>query len=293
MGRQTEVPSRRIEPPLGTVQDYDELIPTFDRIIAWAIDAETPIGYFAVIYRQATVAISKAIEIGDEFKDAERMRKFQIVFAQRYFDALDTYNGNAPAFTRRIHVWQQSFDDSALTEPIVFQHLLTALNAHMNLDLGVATATIAREHGVPMKEMRHDFDVVNAVLGYQVESVLDVIDDISPVIRRMRRWTPCNAEVAMFQSLIIVFREMAWTFALKCAAAPDLSEEISQHDTKFDDLGVDYIYAPGRIRNLIEMIAREEKRDVPHNIRALNRLATPSWSGVTEYRLNLNKLADK
>lgn len=287
MADPTAVPTGPLD-AIGTVTDYAELVPTFDRIIRWAIDAQTPIGYFAVIYRQATVAIREAIENG-EFEDPMRMRKFQLVFAQRYFDALDLYNGHAPVFAPRGHVWQQCFDDSGLDKPIIFQHLLTALNAHMNLDLGVAAAVTARDHAVPMRDLRKDFDVVNGVLGNQVESVLDAMDEISPFIKFLRRLAPC--EVQMFRALIIFFRETAWTFALKCAAASDMTREIRLHDAKFDDLGTNYIYTPGVVTPLVDKIARRESRDISRNIKALNKIAPPAWSTITAYRQELDELA--
>jgi len=284
-----DVPEGPID-DIGTVEKYEDIVPMFDEVIAWAIDKNTPIGYFAVIYRQATVAIREAIK-AKKFDDPDRMRKFQLIFAQRYFDAVNAYNRNAKVFTRTSHVWTQSFDDSGEDDPIIFQHLLTALNAHMNLDLGVAAAETAKKHNIPMEDLRHDFDVVNAVLGNQVESVLDVIDDVSPVIGVLRRWTPCNAEVGMFKALIVFFREMAWTFALKCHAAPDMDREIRLHDSKFVNLGTSYIYAPEGVLKVVAKIAKRESRDVPKNIKALNRNKKPSWSDVTAYRHALDALA--
>src|SRR6476620_5145670 len=175
-----DVPKFRLV-ELQEVKTVEDVIATFDEVIDWAIEAYTPIGYFAVIYRQATVAIYDAIKQG-KFTDSERMVQFQLTFARRYFTALNAYNGYGN-FEMPTHVWAQSFRANAKNEPIVFQHLLVGLNAHMNLDLGVAAAKVGRGS---MPSLRKDFNVVNTVLGYQVEGVLDKVAMISPVIRSMR-----------------------------------------------------------------------------------------------------------
>ena len=43
-----------------------------------------------MLYKRSTVAIRDAID-GDLFKNSARMAAFDVVFAQRYFDALNAY----------------------------------------------------------------------------------------------------------------------------------------------------------------------------------------------------------
>jgi hypothetical protein len=272
---------------LQEVKSVEDVVATFDEIIEWSINAYTPIGYFAVIYRQATVAIHDAIKQG-KFTDADRMVQFQLIFARRYFTALNAYNGHR-RFQMPTHVWHQSFTANAKDEPIVFQHLLVGLNAHMNLDLGVAAATVGRGS---MPTLRRDFNVVNAVLGYQVEGVLDAVAEISPVIRRMRE---CMVgEVEMFRGLIVVFRELAWRFATDLAEASEGMnvEQIELHDGRFVRLGQRYVYTPDMFDFLIRRIAVQEDRDVAKNIRVLKQMSAPAgWNQICEYDNQLDEAA--
>jgi hypothetical protein len=235
------------------------------------------------------VAIYEAIQRGD-FKDPKRMVKFQLVFAHRYFTALNAYNDHL-GFKMPTHVWKQSFETNALNEPIVFQHLLTGLNAHMNLDLGIAAATAGRGD---MASLRTDFNLVNTILGYQVESVLEAIAEMSPFIKRM---LDCiRGEVAMFRALIVVFREIAWRFALDLAEKDeqDLKAQIDLHDAKYDDLGMKYLYAPPKFDFLIERIAAEERREVDENIELLYRSSAPAGpEQIVSYEKCLEEAAAK
>jgi hypothetical protein len=283
MAKPTDLPMTHRQFDIENVKTIDDVIGTFEQIIGWSMEAKTPIGYFAVIYKQATVAIHDAIKDG-KFTDPERMVQFQLTFARRYFKALNDYNSEEP-FKSPTHVWKQSFDANALNEPIIFQHLLTGLNAHMNLDLGVAAATVGRGS---MQTLRCDFNVVNSVLGHQVEGVLDAVAKISPVINDMR---DCMVgENGMFRGLIVVFRELAWQFAMELTEEPKERNvrRVAFQDTKYDDLGTRYIYAPAMFEFLVSRIAAEESRDVVENIRVLNRMSTPSWDEIAEYGKRLD-----
>ena len=85
------------------------------------------------------------------------MARFDVIFAQRYFDALNAYfhprDYQAPS-----HVWQWSFDGHEHDAPILLQHMLTAVNSHVNLDLGIA-AMLAAEGN--LASLEDDFDRIN------------------------------------------------------------------------------------------------------------------------------------
>ena len=75
---------------LEQARSIDDVIDNLDRIIAWSIDTGSTIGYFAVLYKRSTLAIREAIRLR-LFENPERMEEFDVVFAQRYFDALNAY----------------------------------------------------------------------------------------------------------------------------------------------------------------------------------------------------------
>src|SRR5437899_12265871 len=77
-------------PRLAAAKNVDDVVRNVDQIIDWAINAESHIGYFAVVYKRVTLAIRQAINEG-QFDDGARVSRLDVAFAQRYFDALNAY----------------------------------------------------------------------------------------------------------------------------------------------------------------------------------------------------------
>jgi hypothetical protein len=173
-------------PPFAAAKNLRQAIANFDTIVAWAINASSGIGYFATVYKRATIAISKAIDTPGGFQHPKVMTRFTMTFSQRYFDALnahfrpDDYEGPT-------HVWQWAFDGLAYDEPIIFQHLLTAIDAHINLDLGISAAQVGAG---AMDDLHDDFNMVNAILASQVQGVFDALAKVSPRTQTIRDLLP-------------------------------------------------------------------------------------------------------
>jgi hypothetical protein len=251
--------------PLKTAKNLGETVANFDAIVAWAIDAPSGIGYFATIYKRATVAVSNAIDTG-KFHHPDVMTRFTLTFSQRYFDALNAHfhPNDHPGPT---HVWQWAFDGVAYTEPIIFQHLLTAVDAHINLDLGITAAQVG---GGAMDDLHHDFDMINAILGSQVQGVFDALAKVSPRTHTIRNLLPGD-EVEEINALLIVFRDLAWKFANVLADSPnDFQELVDLQDSRACLLSTCYLYPPEKIRAIVDWIADKESRDVALNVRTLD-----------------------
>src|SRR5829696_9607757 len=113
----------------------DEIIEHLDDLIAHARRAKNRLGYFAALYRNVTIKVKEGILAGS-FEDAARMERLDVAFANRYLDALERYRrGEEPG-----KCWRTTFRAAESWHPIVLQHLLLGINAHINLDLGVAAA---------------------------------------------------------------------------------------------------------------------------------------------------------
>src|SRR5271167_1295935 len=113
------------------VQTVDDVIAALDTIVQQSYDTASRLGYFAALYRRVTCAVRDGLGSG-RFSNGPLMEKLDVVFASRYLDALATFqSGGAP--TRS---WLAAFrgcDDDNL---LILQHLLSGMNAHINLDLG-------------------------------------------------------------------------------------------------------------------------------------------------------------
>jgi hypothetical protein len=252
-------------PPLKTAKNLQESIANFDAIVAWAINAPSGIGYFATIYKRATIAVSNAIDTG-KFQHPEVMTRFTLTFSQRYFDALNAHF-HPNDYTGPTHVWQWAFDGVDYAEPIIFQHLLTAVDAHVNIDLGITAAQVGAG---AMDDLHHDFNMINAILGSQVQGVFDALAEVSPRTHTIRNLLPGD-EVDEINALLIVFRDLAWKFANVLADSPDdFQELVDLQDSRACLLSSCYLHPPDQIRSVVDWIADKESRDVARNVRVLD-----------------------
>lgn len=112
-----------------------EVITALDQIIADSVDENNRAGYFASLYKKVTMAVAQKITEG-YFDNNERMERLDVVFANFYLDAYDSYRQGITCAAS----WQLAFDEKRNWPPMILQHLLAGMNAHISLDLGVATA---------------------------------------------------------------------------------------------------------------------------------------------------------
>ena len=183
----------------------DEVVDDLTRIVVWARDNRSRIGYFAAMYRKVTLAIGEAIEAGD-FENAERMSRLDVVFAQRYIDACAEFT----AGVRPTDSWQIALAATRRRQPIIIQNLVTGMNAHINLDLGIAAASVAP--GAEFAGLERDFETINDVLGRLVEGFADDIAEVSPWIGLLDR-IGGRTDNALVNFSIQVARVEAWKLA--------------------------------------------------------------------------------
>jgi len=195
-----------IRTPPATISD---VVSRLDEIVDDAKREERAGGYFAALYRRVTLEVARQIEAG-HFDDGPRMERLDVVFACRYLDAYDTHrSGGTPS-----RAWKLAFDAESDRWPIVVQHLLLGVNAHINLDLGIAAAQVAP--GLQLTELQGDFDRINDILASMIDDVSDRLARIWPLLRII------DVGVGRFDESAIEFslrraREHAWSVACKLA----------------------------------------------------------------------------
>ncbi len=236
-------------------------------IIKWSIDNESPIGYFAALYLGVTLDIRQAIQ-DNKFQDGKRMVEFDAKFAKRYFDAVEAHHGGK---TKPLQAWQVALEDHA-TPLIVVQHLMMAMNAHIDLDLGIVTQEIGSQCK-SMDEIHNDYIAVNKVLSLRVAVVLKDLEQISPVLHKYRRWLK-NADTGFVSAALTAFRDDAWKFACGLAgkSGTDRDDMIGTRDRGCAVLGGWYV-DPQPFPIIIEAIGEDECHDVAHNIKVLSGAA--------------------
>ena len=88
-----------------TMQRINEVITKLDEIIHEAKIAHSPLGYFAAIYRQMTIANRDGI-LNGTIDNGFRMEQLDVRFAGRYFAALEAWHQGKPCSAS----WQKAFD---------------------------------------------------------------------------------------------------------------------------------------------------------------------------------------
>ena len=261
-------------PPIPSVTSIDQVIDAIQGIVDWSIANESRLGYFAALYKRITIAIRKGI--GDHlFDDGPRMERFDVIFASRYFAALNGYFHPAQ-FPVLSDCWRVAFEGALLPAPILVQHMLAGVNAHIDLDLGIAAEEVAPGRLLPT--LHHDFNTVNAVLSSQVATVVEEINSLSPVLADIYR-VLMNHELDLIADGLVIVRDSAWRFAKLLACEPSFAQQptIMVKDLEVAKLGALIFHPPELIAGFVAVVGASESRDVVHNIQVLNGIAeTPA-----------------
>jgi hypothetical protein len=152
----------------------DEVIYTLDNIVEDCKINNCPLGFFAVLYRKVTINVKGGI-LNNRFEDNIRMEKLDVFFANRYFKAYFDFKTNQVISKS----WKIAFEAKNKNNHLVLQHLLLGINAHINLDLGIA-AVNAVENQL-LEGIRNDFNHINHLLSEMTEGVKKNMGILSPV----------------------------------------------------------------------------------------------------------------
>jgi len=247
-------------PPIRTI---DDVIHALDQIIAESEKTQSPDGYFAALYRKVTIKVKEGIANGF-FDDGPRMEKLDVVFASRYLDAYRAYRNELSV----TNSWKVAFDKAKEYWPIVLQHLLVGINAHINLDLGIAAAEVME--GKPIEDLKGDFDKINKILSDLVEGVEKDLSAIWPTLRRILKWTRKVDDFLIDFSMEIA-REGAWKFAKTYHDTPNLEKikVLNQRDLKVANNAEIIFPKSWVIRLVLSIVRMGEKGTVAENIDVL------------------------
>ncbi|HEX5725766.1 MAG TPA: DUF5995 family protein [Longimicrobiaceae bacterium] len=238
----------------------DEIIARLEEIIEACEATGDRLGYFAALYNRVTQAVKEAIRQG-EFQDGPRMERLDVIFANRYLTAYEQYRaGELPSRS-----WLKAFQAAEDPRLIVLQHLLLGMNAHINLDLGVAAARVAP--GSELPSLQGDFDRINAILGALTPVVEQEIDTISPEFATLSHLAPQKLELAFVGFSMDGARDEAWKFAQALAPLPPQAQVplLASRDVEVALLG-DVVLNDGLV---VRLVRAKESQDVAGNIRDL------------------------
>lgn len=237
-----------------------------EQVLTWSRASRSRLGYFAALYHRVTLRIRDGITRG-EFEDNPRMERLDVRFANRYLLAVEQHL----AGTQPSAVWRVAFETAERWPPLVLQHLLVGMNAHINVDLGIAAARTAP--GPKLAGLKNDFDKINAILGELSTGVEDELAHIWPPLRFVLAAAGTVDDVILNFSMSRA-RQAAWEFATQLAAVPDEARQaqlIAQKDREMAILGT-LIAHPGPVVNAVLLPIRlTEAGHVRSKISALSQ----------------------
>ena len=252
----------------GTHEPIDGTIAALSAIVDENRAEGSSNGIFAAMYRTVTVRTRDATRDGGFFDDDPRMANLAVVFADRYLDAYRRYRDSGDP----TESWRVAFEvGDAPARRMILQHLLLGMNAHINLDLGIATAQVAP--GDRLRPMYRDFLRINEVLFQMIDGLQDGLSEVSPrlqlVDRLGGRW-----DESFMRFSIRTGRDLAWRLAERLAAVEPREQraEISERDRE-TVLVARTIVRPWSPINVVgRAVAASEPRDVGEVIDALGGL---------------------
>jgi Family of unknown function (DUF5995) len=250
------------------VNTIEGVLEALDRIVTRAREQRSRVGYFAAIYRQVTAKVAEGIVAG-LFDDGERMGRFDVTFARRYLAALAARERGGET----MRAWGAAFGAAPAVRPIILQHLLVGINAHVNLDLGIAAATTAP--GPDLPGLRRDFDRINEILASLIAGVGRDLAEVSPWLGLLDR-TGGRHDDEILRFSIEVARSEAWRFAVELAplARDHWPGPIGARDARVAHLAR-RVLNPGLLSAGLLVIRARESNDVRHVIEVLNRVEGP------------------
>lgn len=259
--------------PDDRMDTIDEVLDALDSVIDRALDRRSCVGYFAAMYRKVTAKVGEGVATGF-FDDGQRMQRLDVTFANRYLSALRSYE----AGRRPTRSWELAFNATEGSRPIILQHLLVGINAHINLDLGIAAADTAP--GTTLSDLRLDFDRITEILASLIATVRHDVAAVSPWIGLLDRiGGRHDDEVIRFS--IETARTAAWRFAVELAPLDrdHWAGPIGARDARAASVART-VLRPGWLSAGLLLIRARESADIRRNIEVLNGVRAPDLQVV-------------
>lgn len=236
------------------MKTIDEVLIRMDEIVNECKGKESRIGYFAILYRQVTRRIREGV-LAFEFEDNVRMEKLDVLFAGRFIEAYDTWRNDQ----KPTESWFLAFEASKKNNHLVLQHLILGINAHINLDLGIAAAETVEVE--PIEGIQSDFNKINMILAELVDGVKSNISTVSPIFGWLIPLAKGRDELLLNFS-IQVARDGAWKYAEEYYSCKDRKASILERDLGIAKLA-NRLINPGKfLLFMVKMVGFAEWKSV-------------------------------
>jgi len=239
---------------IKTASSIDDVITSLQEIIEREISSNSPLAYFPALYRLVTIRVKQGIG-NREFADSARMEKLDVLFANRYIEAYLARRNKKP----HTGSWRIVFE--AEKKPLlILQHLLLGMNAHINLDLGIAAAETGK--GKELTLLHNDFNTINRLLFEMTDKVQSRIGEVSPLLGLLDRLAG-NSDTLLVNFSLSEARDGAWKSAGEFHTSTNNANLLTSRDKKISALGLALIYPNSRwVRGVVSAIRMAESKNV-------------------------------
>lgn len=221
-------------PPVGSVEDVIERLAEIQSY-AEAHEARGQhdgVACFTYLYHQITTRVLEGIQSG-RFVDGEFVTQLDVVFANRYLDALRASvlsPGDVP------DAWAALFERRANPHITRLQFAAAGVNAHVNFDLAVAVADTCTQLGSSpaVGEKHQSYQEINTIFAEEMQSLRQhfestwerLIDQIAlgRVANRIDDW------------IVVATRDVAWEAAERLWTIRQNGEDEKDFTTTIDRL---------------------------------------------------------
>lgn len=183
----------------------EQVLGKLDEIIDDCRKKQSPNGYFACTYRSMTIAVLKGVQ-RKEFEDPARMVRLDLAFAGRYFEAYEQYKKSLKCSNS----WHTAFEAAKDPRLLIMQHIVLGINAHINLDLGVAAASIMPYRKI--NPLKNDFNKINTVIASINQKVQESLSEICYPVEVLDQLSQGN-DNRMLDFAISKARQTSWAAA--------------------------------------------------------------------------------
>jgi hypothetical protein len=222
-----DCPALRAEAVTSVVEVIDRL--TEIRDSTEKVSAGCGIAQFSGLYLTITQGIWDHIQAGTFFADGRYLSRLDVVFANRYFDALRAWAGGG----RPPRSWQLLFEAANNGEILAIQLAGAGVNAHINFDLAVATVDTGREMGDADLGLRwDDYARINDVFAENMDALLArLLEDRAAADEDPE---PLSARGRLMTRIVAAARQFAWEDAEDLWSLPRGSDDWDTKERHMD-----------------------------------------------------------
>ena len=239
-----------------------EVIAHLQQNVAAESAAHSRLALFPALYCELPQRLAQGLATG-EFREPARLEKIGARFANRYFDALTAHRkGDKPTKS-----WRVSFEQAEAGELLALQDLLLGINAHINLDLAIATADVG---GDSIDDLEYDFMRINVLLEDLFDRAQNTLAGFSPFLGLLDRLGG-SADERLGNFVLKKARDSAWAHALVLSKLKGSARDSweSMLDVSASRLGFMISSPRPIVRKAVDLIRATEERDVQVIVAAL------------------------